>query len=195
MIALTVPSHVSAQRSMRSNRPATRIAVFDSRVIFDSLPERNAVESEFALEQAKARTLVAEASDSLRKALDALVRADSTLSAREREAGRLHLRAQELLVEQMMENLDALIQQRLDELRQPMLQRVRDAVRAVRVREGYQLALDHGNNGIVFDADLAIDITAAVLQELRKQARDGSASNSREPVQKTVSAPKRGAMD
>ncbi len=163
------PRDAVAQRTMPVDRRPIRIAVFDSRRLFDSIPGRSEVESEFALDQAKARTMVAAASDSLRLALDDLVRADERLTPREREAGKLHLRARELLVEQMVENLDVVIQQRMDELRRPLLVRMHEAVRAVRIRLGYQLVLDRAvGDGLAIDADDTIDITSAILIELRK---------------------------
>jgi Skp family chaperone for outer membrane proteins len=169
VVVVGLPDCVTAQQAPRPSRvPATRIAVYDSRVVFDSMPERSAVESEFALEQAKARTMVAEASDSLRRSLDELVTVEQRLTPREREAGKLNLRARELLVEQMLENLDGIIQQRLDELRGPLLLRIRDAVRVVRVREGYHLALDRATSGLEVDADDSIDITRAIVAELRR---------------------------
>jgi len=168
-LAVVLPALVSAQNTPRTPRPAAaRVAIFDSRVVFDSMPERSAVESEFALDQAKARTLVAAASDSLRMALDELVQVEQRLTPREREAGKLNLRARELLVEQMVENLDAVMQRRLNELREPLLRRIREAVRTVRARDGYHLVIDRASGGIEFDADDSLDITNAIAQELRR---------------------------
>ncbi|MCE2900801.1 MAG: OmpH family outer membrane protein [Gemmatimonas sp.] len=144
-----------------------RIAVFDSRVVFDSLPERAAAESEFALEQTKARTMLAAATDSLRAALDEFTRVEQVLSPRQREATVLHLRAKELLVEEMVANLDQVILRRHGELQAPMRERVRDAVREVRRQQRYDLVLDLAVEGAVVDADARVDITSAVLRQLR----------------------------
>jgi Skp family chaperone for outer membrane proteins len=124
--------------------------------------------------------MVTEASDSLRLALDELVKVEQRLTPREREAGKLNLRARELLVEQMLENLDGIIQQRLDELRGPLLLRIRDAVRVVRVREGYHLALDRAMGGLEIDADETIDITRAIVAELRRPRTERPLSTPRE---------------
>ena len=157
-----------AHGSISAQSATLRIAVVDSRRVLDSMPGRSAAEAEFGLEQAKARTMVAEASDSLRRSLDELVKVEQRLTPRERETGKLNLRARELLVEQMLENLDGIIQQRLDELRGPLLLRIRDVVRVVRVREGYHLALDRATSGLEVDADDSIDITRAIVAELRR---------------------------
>ena len=157
-----------AQPKTVSSRTATRVAVYNSRVVFDSMPERIAVETTFAREQENARLMVRAASDSLRLTLDDFSRAEVHLTPREREAAKLQLRARELLVEQMMENLDTVIGQRHEELRQPLLSRIRDAVRIVRVREGYHLVLDRALDGLQIEADDAIDITRAIVAELRR---------------------------
>ncbi len=166
-VALPASPLLSQPKSIAS-RTATRIAIWDSRIVLDSMPERLAVESAFAEEQSRARAMVRAASDSLRLALDELVRFEAQLLPREREAAKLNLRARELLVEQMVENLDAVIQQRHGELRQPLFSRIRVAVRTVRVREGYHLAIDRATDGLEMDVDATIDITPAILAELRR---------------------------
>jgi outer membrane protein len=169
LATLALAADVRAQSRPADARPraAMRVAVFDSRVVLDSMPERLAAESEFALEQAKARTMLNAATDSLRAALDEFVRVEAQLSPRQREATAMHLRARELLVEEMAANLDHVILRRQAELQQPLRERVRSAVRAVRTRAGYDLVLDRANDDVIFDADDSADITRDILQELR----------------------------
>jgi hypothetical protein len=58
-----VPDRSSAQSA------SLRIAVVDSRRVLDSMPGRSAAEAEFGLEQAKARTMVRMATDSMKSSL------------------------------------------------------------------------------------------------------------------------------
>jgi outer membrane protein len=173
-LLLTQPADAQARGADRT-RPA-RIAVFDSRVVFDSLPERVALESEFALEQAKARTMLGQATDSLRAAVEEFSRQESRLSPRQREAVTMNLRARELLVEEMVANLDQIILRKQSELQAPLRERLRQAVRSVRVREGYDLVIDLANDGSIVDADPRIDLTASILRELRNTRREPDAS-------------------
>jgi len=166
-LVLTTEARAQAPRADPKPRGVQRVAVFDSRVVFDSMPERSAAESEFALEQAKARPLLAAATDSLRLALDEFVKAESQLSPRQREATAMHLRARELLVEEMAANLDHVILRRQAELQAPLRERVRTVVRHIRERTGYELVLDRANDQVVIDAASQIDITTEVLRELR----------------------------
>jgi outer membrane protein len=147
-----------------------RIAVFDSRLVFDSMPGRSAAESVFALEQAKARTMLGEAVDSLQAVLEVFTKAEGELSPRQREAAILQLRARELMVEEMASQLDHIIQRRQLELQSPIRDRVRAAVRDVRLREGYDIVLDLARDDVIIDADARADITAEVLRELRRAA-------------------------
>ena len=160
----------TAQAQRKGGGSPSRVGVFNSQLLIDSMPERAAIESEFALEQAKARTMLQEASDSLRATLDSFLREESRLSPREREAGSLHLRSRELLVEEMASHLDGIILQRRDELREPMLERIRVAIRAVRERERFTMLIDVASKAVIIDADPSSDVTMLVLRELRRTA-------------------------
>lgn len=150
-------------------RSAWRVVVFDSRIVLDSMPQRAAAESEFALEQTKARTMLTLATDSLRAAVDGFSRMEAQLSPRQREATMMHLRAREMMVEEMAANLDHVVMRRQSELQQPLRERVREAVRRVREQEGYDLVLDLANDQLIVDASPRVDITTAVLRELRRR--------------------------
>ncbi|MBY0491848.1 MAG: OmpH family outer membrane protein [Gemmatimonadaceae bacterium] len=166
---LTPASRVHAQKSA-AGRP-TRIAVFDSRTVLDSMPERRGAESEFALEQAKARTMLGAATDSLRAAVEEFAKVESQMTPRQREATTMHLRARELMVEEMVAHLEQVVMRRQAELQAPLRERILQAARTVRVREGYDLVIDLASDGSIIDADARIDLTAAIIRELRSAAR------------------------
>lgn len=158
---------LSAVPAVQAQSNTMRIAVVDSRRVLDSMPGRSAAEAEFGLEQAKARTLVRMATDSMKAALDNFQRTEQSLTPRQREAAMMVMRARELTLEDMVAQLDAIIERRLDELQQPLREQIRAAVKRVRERRGYALVLDVASTSGVVDADAAIDITGEVLQELR----------------------------
>ncbi|WP_353266547.1 OmpH family outer membrane protein [Gemmatimonas sp.] len=166
------PPSAGKQADARAGLRPTRIAVFDSRVVFDSMPERSRAESELALAQAQARVKLEAAKDSLRAAVDELAKFEQTMSMREREAVTLNLRARELLVEETVARLDQDVQRAYVTLRQPMVERLRAAVRAVREKEGYDLLLDLASEGLMLEASPSINLTSLVLRELRKPVAD-----------------------
>ena len=166
------PSSAGKQADARAGLRPTRIAVFDSRVVLDSMPERSRAESELALAQAQARVKLEAAKDSLRAAVDELAKFEQTMSMREREAVTLNLRARELLVEETVARLDQDVQRAYVTLRQPMVERLRAAVRAVREKEGYDLLIDLASEGLMLEASPSINLTSLVLRELRKPVAD-----------------------
>jgi outer membrane protein len=157
---------VMAAQSRRS-APA-RIGIVDVRVLLDSAPAYRDAETAFALEATKARALVAEAADSLKRAVDAFSRESDAMTPARREATLLVLRAREITFEDMVRQLEVLGDTRRRELRQPADAQVQAAITAVRRRDGYTLVLDRAAAGLV-DADEAADITALVLAELRRR--------------------------
>jgi Skp family chaperone for outer membrane proteins len=165
--ALCCAVMIGAVAEAQSN--TMRIAVVDSRRVLDSMPGRSAAEAEFALEQAKARTLVRMATDSMKVALDQFQQNEQSLTPRQREAAMMVMRARELTLEDMVAQLDAIIERRMDELQLPLREKIRTAVRTVRERRGYAIVLDLASASGVIDADVAIDITGEVLTELRKR--------------------------
>ncbi|MCU0634650.1 MAG: OmpH family outer membrane protein [Gemmatimonadaceae bacterium] len=164
-LALATQSRLSAQGATRTGA----IAIFDSRRVLDSLPGRSSAEAEFGLEQAKARTLVKMASDSLRASVDEFSRAEAGLTPKQREAAMMMLRARELTLEDMVAQLDAIVTRRMDELQAPLRDRIRDAVKTVRARRGYVVVIDIASIDGIVDADPAADITAEIVAEVRKR--------------------------
>jgi Skp family chaperone for outer membrane proteins len=158
-----VPDRSSAQSA------SLRIAVVDSRRVLDSMPGRSAAEAEFGLEQAKARTMVRMATDSMKSSLEEFQRVEPEMTPRQREAAMMVMRARELTLEDMVAQLDAIIERRMDQLQAPLRERIREAVKVVRLRRGYALVLDLASASGVVDSDAAIDITSEVIAELRKR--------------------------
>lgn len=154
--------------AQRAGQPSpARIAVFDARTVFDSMPERAAAQSAFALEQAKARTLLAAATDSPRMAVDEFSRVEERMTPRAREATTMHLRARELLVDEMIAGLDEVILRRNEEIQAPMRARMLAAVRELRQRGGYDLIIDLSRQESIIDADPRIDVTFKLVAMLR----------------------------
>jgi Skp family chaperone for outer membrane proteins len=154
----------------RAASPSGRVLVglVDTRVLLQESPGRSKAESEFALEQANMRVHVREAADSLKAAVEQFTRAEGTLRPREREALMMVLRARELAFEDMVSQLNAAAETKLQTLQAPFVEKIRAAVRTVRQREGVHLVLDAATMPAIIDADETIDLTPKVLAELRR---------------------------
>lgn len=167
----------SAADAQRSRVPTARIGVVDTKALMDSIPGRRDAESTFALEATKARLLVSEAADSLKRAVDDFTRNRDELSAARREAVLLVLRAREITFEDMVRQLEVMGETRRQELRAPFEQRIAAAIATVRRREGLTLVLDRSQAPQLLAVDDAADITLLILDELRR-APTGSGAPS-----------------
>jgi Skp family chaperone for outer membrane proteins len=167
LVALVLASAAVPLAAQPRRAAPARIAVVDIRVLLDSAPAYRDAETAFALEATKARALVAEAADSLKRAVDAFSRESEAMSPARREATLLVLRAREITFEDMVRQLEVLGETRRRELRQPAEAQVQAAIAAVRRREGFTVVLDRATVGLL-DADEAADVTTQVLAELRR---------------------------
>lgn len=156
--------------AQRTRPPVSRAAVVNTVILMDSIPGRSEAESGFALEATKARLLVAEAADSLKRAVDDFTRERDAMSPARREAVLLVLRAKEITFEDMVRQLEVIGESRRQALRAPFEERITDAIRVVRKREGYAVVLDRAALPALLDYDATVDITPLVLAELRKAA-------------------------
>jgi Skp family chaperone for outer membrane proteins len=140
----------------------------DTKLLLDSIPGRPDAESAFALEATKARLLVAEAADSLKRAVDDFTRERDAMSPARREAVLLVLRAREITFEDMVRQLEVMGETRRQELRAPFEQRIAEAITTVRRREGVSLVFERAGAPALLDYDEAVDLTRLVLAELRR---------------------------
>ncbi len=169
---LPVLTGVTTALHAQARATPQRIAVIDSHLLLDSMPGRSGADVELSKEQARVHRLIQAASDSLRVSVENFSRSEAQLSPRMREAAMMQLRSRELALEEMVAQLDAGATRRLDELRAPFLDRIRQAVRTVRLREGFTVVLDLATTGGIVDADPSVDLTSRVLTELRKPTSD-----------------------
>lgn len=177
LLGLAVAATLAASPTVAQGRGApVRVAVINSHVLLDSMPGRTGAALELEREQARVHRLIQEASDSLRQSVDRFARQEAQLTPRLREAAMMQLRAHELALEDLVAQLDAGANKRVEELRAPFLQRIREAVRTVRQREGISLVLDLSTATNIVDADDTLDLTARVLAELRRTAASAPAA-------------------
>lgn len=166
------PADLAAQSPPRPSVPA-RIGFVSVALLLDSVPGRGAADARLAAQVEEAESLVRAATDSLRAAIDAFARAQPELSPVQREAALLHLRARELQLEDMVQQLHAAVSQRRDTLRKPLLGRILRAMREVRQREGWSAIIELESLGELTVVDPSADVTARVLAVMRQHAPSG----------------------
>lgn len=168
IVAVWWPILATAQPATRV--PSRAIAVLDLDLLIDSAPGRPAAAQRFSQQVRDAERLVQVVGDSLRMALDVLSREEARLTRAEREVALHLLRAREIRLEDMVQQLALVMENERLALREPIVGTVREAVREVQAREGWVLVLDRRALGELVEADDAIDITRRVLAVMRSRA-------------------------
>lgn len=185
LVALSVST--AAAQGHERRRGNGRLAVVDTEVLLDSAPARADADRRHREQATRAERMLQGVADSLRLAVDELMRVQDRLTAPEREAA-LHLvRAREIQFEDMVRQLELAVAREREALMAPVLQAVRDAVRHVRQRDGWGAIVDRRSLGAIADVDEAIDVTRVVLAELRGRTQAGEGGDGRGGAQVTSS--------
>ena len=160
-------SQLHAQSSGRGSA-ASRIAFVRGEVLFDSIPSRSQVEARFGDEVRLAETRVRLASDTLRAAVDWFSAQQNQMAPMQRESAMLTLRARELQLEDMVQQLNIRMQEKREALEAPLTLCVQGALERVRAREGWHAIVDVSTMGPVVAIAAEVDVTNNVLRAMRE---------------------------
>jgi outer membrane protein len=145
-----------------------KFAFIDSRVVIEKAPGRAAAESTFQREYDAARQQIEKMQDTLQAMVAAYQKAQSTMSAVQKELKEKEIRDKQNLFETRANLLDQQMQKRQNELVQPIMAQVRQVLDSVRGEEGYTFIFDVGTQvGVIVAADKGLDITEKVIARLK----------------------------
>ena len=167
--AQAAPQQTSAtQTAAPSAAAAPRFAYLNSQLLLQQAPGRAEAEAQFEREMATYQQQVKRMGDSL----NALVADDNkqelTLSPAAKETRQKAIRDREEAYQKRTQDLEQQARARQDELVQPILQQINQAIQQVRAEGGYTFIFDVGNaSGIVVAADTTLDITDVVMAKLK----------------------------
>jgi Skp family chaperone for outer membrane proteins len=169
-VALAIgPSALRGQGAPRAGA-ATRIAFVRAEVLHDSAPARARTESRLSAEVRMAETRVRLASDTLRAAVEWFSSRQHEMAPMQREAAMLTLRARELQLEDMVQQLNLTMREKRDALEAPLTVCVQQAMERVRQRDRWSAILDVTALGPVLVLAPEADVTDAVLRAMRELA-------------------------
>ena len=173
-LAMLVMSSVplGAQRGAAGNAVTPRVAFVDVRMLLDSVPGRQAAEAGLADEVRLAETRVRLAADSLQRIVERFAREQAELSPMQREAATLSLRARELQLEDMAQQLNLSMAARRNALQGPLMACVQRAMRDVQQRDGWHVIADRETLGTLFVLHPDADVTPQVLAVLRRRGTE-----------------------
>lgn len=163
---------LAAQRGAAGNAITPRIAFVDARLLLDSVPGRQAAEAGLADEVRLAETRLRLAADSLQRIVERFAREQAELSPMQREAATLSLRARELQLEDMAQQLNLSMAARRNALQGPLMACVQRAMRDVQQRDGWHVIADREALGTLFVLHPDADVTPQVLAVLRRRSTE-----------------------
>lgn len=145
-----------------------KFAYIDSRVVLDRAPGRAAAESTFQKEYDAAQVKIRKMQDTLEAMASAYQKSAPTLTAVNRELREKEIREKQQTFENSARLLELQMQQRQNELVQPMMNQIREVLDALRKEDGYTFIFDIGTNAsVIVAADSTLDVTERVVSRLK----------------------------
>jgi outer membrane protein len=159
---LTAAAPLSAQA-------AGRIGYIDSRRLMAEAPGAQDVRQSIESEMQRFQQQVQAMQDTLQQMYTAYQQQQATLSPERRRAREEEITARQRTFEERAEQLEEQAGRRQNELMEPIMTRVNDAINRLREEGGYAIIFDAATAGMVA-ADPALDLTMQVLSRLRDTA-------------------------
>lgn len=154
-----------------------KFAYINSQTLLQQAPGRAEAEAQFQRELQAYQTEVKRMGDSLKAMVDAYEKEQLVMSPAAKEAKQKEIAAKEQEYQQRTAELERKAAAREDELTRPILEKIRQAIEAVRVEHGYSFIFDVAANGTVVAADKNLEVTDLVLAKLRNTTSSAPAQN------------------
>jgi hypothetical protein len=154
------------QGTARGSGPS-RIAFVRADVLYDSTPARARTELRLSDDVRLAETRVRLASDTLRASVEWFASRQHEMAPMQREAAMLTLRARELQLEDMVQQLNLTMREKRDALEAPLTACVQAAMERVRQRDRWSAIVDIAALGPAFALAPEADVTDTVRRAMR----------------------------
>jgi outer membrane protein len=161
---------VAALSGRSSAQTAQKLGYIRSSVLLEQAPGRAEAEAQFDKETTGYREQIKRMNDSLTAMGSALQKSQASLTPTARDARVKELQTKEEEYQRRTRDLEQRAQQRQNELVQPILDRVKQAIEEVRVEGGYAMILNADQGSPIVAMDKNLDLTDRVLTRLRSIA-------------------------
>ncbi|TVP77064.1 MAG: OmpH family outer membrane protein [Gemmatimonadales bacterium] len=146
-----------------------RIGYIDSQVILQAAPGAQEAQEAFDRQMEQYREEIQRRGNELDDLVEQYQQQRSTLSPEAREARENEIRTREIQYQQRLEEMEQEAAQRQQELVEPILERMAEAIDDIRAEGNYTMIFDTASRAIIA-ADPALDLTDRVLQRLQAMA-------------------------
>lgn len=163
VLALGVFDAVEAQ--------TVRIGYIDSQVILQEAPGAREAQQEFDREMERFREEMERMGTDLERLITNYQQQERTLSPEAREARQTEIRRKEREYQERVDQLEMEASRKRQELVEPILERMSDAIESIRAEGNYAVIFDTAARSIIA-ADPALDLTEQVILRLRQATGD-----------------------
>lgn len=153
--------------SLPARAQGLKVAYVQTSVLLDQAPGRAEAEAQFDKETGTYRDQIKRMSDSLNAMVSAFEKRQATLAAAAREAQAKDISAKQQEFQRRTQELEQKAQGRQNELVQPILDKVKQAIEDVRVEGGYAMIFNADQGSPIVAVDKNLNVTDRVLARLK----------------------------
>jgi outer membrane protein len=190
-LAATVLVFVSsAAAAQQASTAPTRIAYVNPQALFENAPGRAEAEAAFRKEAEGYRTELTKRSDALNQLVSDYQKAESKLTAAEKERRQRAIQTKEDSLRARQQELEQQASRRQNELMAPIMESVRKVLEDIRAEDGFAMIFSSEPGASpILAADKNLDITDRVVARLRTLAAAKPAASQQKPAGAPASVP------
>ena len=176
--------------SAGAQQAAARVAYVNPQALFENAPGRADAEAVFRKETEGYRAELAKMSEALNQAVSDYQKAESKLTAADKERRQRALQLKQDSLQQRQQEIEGLAQRRQNELMAPIMESVRKVLEDIRAEDGYAMIFSsEPGSSPILAADKNLDITDRVVARLRTMAANRPATPATTTPKPAVGAP------
>jgi len=156
---------------------AGKIAYIDSRKLLPEAPGAREAQQSFEKDMERFKAELKPLEDTLKSMMDDYEQKQVTLSPEAKRQRQEAIRQKQLAYQQRADELEQRAAKRQQELFEPIMKRINQAIEEFRKERGYVLILDAASGALVA-ADTALDVTDEVLARLKATASASPAAST-----------------
>ena len=150
-----------------------RIGYIDSQAILAEAPGSREAQTEFDREMDRYRGEMQRLGEELERLITQYQQQERNLTPEAREARQMEIQRKEMEYQMRMEEIDQEAAVKRQELVEPILERMSQAIDAIREEGNYAVIFDTASRAIV-SADPSLDLTDEVLRRLQQMTNGGN---------------------
>ena len=170
--------------SLPARAQGLKVAYVQTSLLLDQAPGRAEAEAQFEKETGTYRDQIKRMSDSLNAMIADFQKRSASLTATARETQGKGIQAKEAEYQRRTQELEQKAQGRQNELVQPILDKIKQAIEDVRIEGGYAMIFNADQGSPIVAVDKNLNVTDRVLTKLR-----GSTAAAPAPRPSTAPAP------